>query len=80
MTTEDRPKWHCSVCGSYNVESIENARFDPNNDHVFVESCEIHVMDWCNVCNSETILNECEVKYKDWIDRHNTMMRDPNNE
>jgi hypothetical protein len=75
-----RPKWHCNVCGSYNVESIENARFDPNNNYAFVEACDIHVLDWCNDCNEETTLDECEKNHKEWTDRHNIMMREPNNE
>ena len=75
-----QPRWHCNVCGSYNVESIENARFDPNNNFVFIDHCDIHVLDWCNDCNEETTLNECEKNWQDWSDRHNIMMREPNNE
>jgi len=86
-----QPRWHCSECGSYNVESIENARFDPNNNYAFVEACDIHVLDWCNDCNKETTLDECymtwadwadrnNIPYKDWTSRHNIMMREPDNE
>jgi hypothetical protein len=59
------PKWHCTYCGSYDVETIEHARFNPNKDYEFVESCEIHVMDWCNDCDGETSFDECEKHYEE---------------
>jgi hypothetical protein len=63
--TKYEPRWYCSTCGSYNVESIEHARFNPNKGYAFVEACDIHVMDWCNACEDECVLNECEKHYKE---------------
>lgn len=57
-SNEYKPKWVCHDCGSSDVESIENARFDPNNNYVFIEACDIHILDWCNDCNEEVILDE----------------------
>lgn len=77
------PKWHCSYCGSYDVESIESARFDPNNDMAFLEMVESCAgSDWCNACNCETSFDECKVTYEAWKkqDRLDTLMKEPNNE
>jgi rRNA maturation protein Nop10 len=55
-------KYTCSECGSANVETIESARFDPNNGYVFIERCEIHHHDWCKDCDCEVILKSEEVE------------------
>ena len=75
------PRWHCSHCGSYDVMTMDEAWFDPNNNYRFIESIESsNTMDWCNVCEAETTLDECEKSWKEWKERNNIMMKDPNNE
>ena len=62
-----QPKWHCNKCGSYDVQTLEEAWFDPNNGYVFIEAIESsNTMDWCNDCDSETTLDECEKNYDLW--------------
>jgi hypothetical protein len=66
MMNNYTPKWHCSYCGSYDVETIESARFNPNKDYAFVEMVEsCSGYDWCNECECETSLDECEKNYEE---------------
>ena len=61
MSDQYKPMWKCTYCGSMDVESIESARFDPNNDMVFLEMVESCAgSDWCNACNNETTFDEVE--------------------
>ena len=53
--------YSCTYCNSTDVETIESARFDPNNDYTFIEMVECgNGMDWCNTCNAETAFDENE--------------------
>ena len=62
-----KPQWICSECGSMDVETIESARFDPNNDYAFLEMVESCAgSDWCNACNNETTFDEAEPKDDPW--------------
>ena len=67
MSNNYKPKWKCSYCGSYDVMSMDEAWFDPNNDYEFIEAIvSSNAMDWCNACNGETTLDECEKNYELW--------------
>ncbi len=79
--------WYCNDCGSYNVHSIEGARFDPNNNFEFIEATDMHIMDFCNNCNSETVFDEATneeyLKYVNDMktqERMNLFMKEPNND
>ena len=61
-----KPMWCCSECGSMNVETLEMARFDPNNDFAFIDSCEIHHYDWCRDCDCEVTLDEAKPLCDPW--------------
>ena len=80
--------WYCNHCGSYDVMTMNEAWFDPNNDYVFIESVEsTNTMDWCNACNDETVFDEAtEEEYLKQIndikrtERMNLFMKEPNND
>ena len=49
--------YSCEECGSVDVQVMDSAWFDPNNDLEFIEACEMTpTMKWCNNCDSETSL------------------------
>ena len=71
------PRWHCNKCGSYDVQTLEEAWFDPNNSYRFIESIESsNTMDWCNTCNEETTLDECYNHWQDWAEEVNGLRPD----
>ena len=73
--TKYKPKWKCTHCNSMDVESIESARFDPNNDMVFLEMVESCAgSDWCNACNNETTFEEVEPPDDPWGNAYGTPM------
>ena len=62
--TDYKPKWVCNECGSSDVQSLSSAWFDPNNDLQLIDCVEDWQYDWCNECECETSLDECEENYE----------------
>jgi len=61
------PRWICSGCGSSDVQTMDSAWFDPNDNFRFIEAIEsCSDMDWCNKCNEETTLDEAEPPDDPW--------------
>ena len=67
MSDAYKPKWKCTYCGSFDVHTIDSARFDPNNDDAFVDFCETSSsFDYCNKCDDETSLDEATPPDDPW--------------
>ena len=61
------PQWVCSDCGSSDVQTMDDAWFDPNDAFRFIEAVEAgNSMDWCNTCENETSLDEATPPDDPW--------------
>tara|TARA_Y100000310_G_scaffold314700_1_gene364339 strand:+ start:664 stop:1089 length:426 start_codon:yes stop_codon:yes gene_type:complete len=75
MNPEYKPKWVCSECGSSEVQTMDDAWFDPNNDYCFIGAVECGGnMDWCNDCENETTLDEAEPPDDPWGNAYGSPM------
>jgi len=68
-----KPQWICSECGSSDVQTMDDAWFDPNDDFRFIEAVEAgNSYDWCNDCENETTLDEVDPPDDPWGNAYGT--------
>ena len=64
---EYKPQWICNECGSSDVQTMNDAWFDPNNDYCLIDIIYAgNDYDWCNDCEDETTLDEVEPPDDPW--------------
>ena len=68
------PMWVCNKCGSSDVQTMDDAWFDPNDNYRFIEKCDTNNYDWCNDCEDETTLDEVDPPDDPWGNAYGSPM------